>query len=35
MTVSKLRISGNIAGTVGKEIMEKVGYAVKLHLCLK
>jgi len=34
-TVSKLRISGNIAGTIGKETMEKVEYAVKLHLCLK
>jgi mRNA interferase MazF len=34
-TVSKLRISGDIVGTIGKETMGKVEYAVKLHLCLK
>jgi mRNA interferase MazF len=34
-TVSKLRISGNMVGAISKELMGKVEYAVKLHLCLK
>jgi mRNA interferase MazF len=33
-TVSKLRISSNVIGVVKEEIMEKVEYAIKLHLDL-
>jgi len=33
-TISKLRVSGNMAGVVNKETMKKVEYAIKLHLDL-
>lgn len=33
-TISKLRINGNVRGVLNKGIMEKVEYAVKLHLDL-
>lgn len=33
-TISKLRINGDMAGVVHKEIMQKIEYAIKLHLAL-
>lgn len=33
-TISKLRINGNMIGVVKEEIMEKIEYAIKLHLDL-
>lgn len=33
-TVSRLRMRGNVVGLVKKEVMEKIEYAIKLHLDL-
>lgn len=33
-TVSRLRMRGNVVGFVKKEVMEKIEYAIKLHLDL-